>query len=127
MPAQTRLMVFQPLLAAGGNLLDYRILGVQFWLAERFSGAGLEAVSGLLTKPGRVKQLTASTEPSDEQLLGILREHRCAHGLLTSFDVREDSAALDTRIANARLVGLRDEAFVDVARIAFEGETNALP
>lgn len=98
--AGDRVLVFQPLYSYDAAL-DYRLLGIQYWIGEQLTAVGFEGVSALFAVPGADgKELRATLAPSDPDIRATLLEHGARYGLLTSFVVLADAP----RLAVVRLV-----------------------
>lgn len=117
-----RILVLQPFITEGAPL-DYKLLGLQFWLADRFTDIGLEGASGLF-RSQESAALMSSSPPTDEQLRRTLLENSAQYGLVTSFVVLGGPPHL----AIARLVrAQRGHPLRTLARWKFEGESEHLP
>ena len=122
MATRPRILVLQPFITEGAPL-DYRLLGLQFWLADRFTDIGLEGASALCRAP-ESEALVSSSPPTDEQLRRTLIENAAQYGLVTSFVV----LGARPHLAIARLVrAQRGHPLRMLARWKFEGESEHLP
>jgi hypothetical protein len=121
--APTRVLVFQPALGQAGGL-DFRLLGLQFWLAERFTGIGLEGASVLMRSTERGEpELVATGAPEDPDIGAALAANAAPYGLVTSFILRGG----EPRLAVARMVGLRGDASVHtLVRWSMEADAERL-
>jgi hypothetical protein len=112
MQSPIRIAVFQPVFTEGAGL-DFRLLGLQCWLADRFSDVvQLEGMSMLNASPGEKRELVNSTPPDDEQIHGVLGATQARFGLISSFVVLGGVPHL----AHARLVEHRGPALHTTAR-----------
>lgn len=100
--APQRIFVFQPVFSHGADL-DYRLLGVQHWLADALTRVGLTALSGLMHAEDDRTQLVATTTPTDAQIRSTLVEHGARFGLLTVFAM----LGQEPHLAVARLAEVR--------------------
>ena len=108
-----------------GEVPDYMVLGMQFWLADKFTEIGLEGASALMHSLGYgARELVRAPPLDDEQVHQVLSSHQAQFGLLTSFRVTRARP----RLATARLVQLRrDPPLVWLGRWEFDGGTDHLP
>ena len=108
-----------------GVALDYRLLGMQFWLADKFTEIGLEGARALVHSMGYGSRELGRARPfGDEQIHQMLSSHEARFGLLTSFRIARGRAHL----ATARLAQLRrDPPLAWLGRWQFDGDTDHLP
>ncbi len=119
-----RVLVFQPVLDESG-MLDFRLLGLQLWLAERLSAIGLEGASALVraAKPGE-PELVATAAPDDAEIVAQLREHDARWGVVTVFVGSGDAP----RLSIAKLTERRRTGELQVlARWRFDHGGEHLP
>lgn len=122
MTSRPRVLVFQPLVSAGAPH-DYRLLGLQFWLADRFNDVGFEGASALF-RDAESGRLISMTPPPDDQIQRALLDNAAQYGLLTSFAVLGGQP----HIAVARLFrAQRGHPLRTLARWKFEGDSEHLP
>lgn len=122
MASRPRVLVFQPLFTETAPL-NYRLLGLQFWLADRFTEIGLEGASALFQSVDS-EALVSTTPPTDAQIRRTMLENAAQYGVLTSFAVLGDRPYL----ALARLFrAQRGHPLRAVARWKFEGGDEHLP
>jgi hypothetical protein len=114
-----RIMIFQPFIPEGAAI-DYRVLGVQFWLTDQLSSLGFEAASAMFSDP-RVRherRLIAVTPPTEQQLLDTLNANGCHFAVLTRFELDATPRLTVAQLFNTR--GL-------VGRIEIGGRNDVLP
>jgi hypothetical protein len=112
-----RVLVFQPVFSHGAGL-DFRMLGVQFWIADRLTSIGLEGASALMRSPDEVEpHLTATTAPGDDDIAAALAGNAARFGLVTAFSVLGGQPQL----AVAKLAEVRGNDLHVLARWTFEG------
>lgn len=122
MANRPRVLVFQPLVAAG-EPFSARLLGLQFWLAERLTDIGLEGASGLFRIAGS-ERLMFPEPPTDAEVRRTMLENGALFGVVTSFVVLGGRPHL----AVARLFrAQRGHPLRLLARWKFEGESEHLP
>lgn len=122
MATRPRVLVFQPLFTEGAPL-DYRLLGLQFWLADRLTDLGFEGASSLF-RNAETENLMAVTPPTDDQIRRMLLDNGALYGVLMSFVVLGGRPSL----AVARLFrAQRGHPLRTLARWKFEGETEHIP
>lgn len=73
MATRPRVLVLQPFITEGAAL-DYRLLGLQFWLADRFTDLGFEGASALC-RGVDTEALVSTTPPTDDQFRRTLLEN----------------------------------------------------
>lgn len=89
-PVAERVLVFQPVFSHGAGL-DFRVLGVQFWIADRLTALGLEGASALMRDPESDEpRLTATTAPDDADMAKALAANGARYGIVTTFAVLGD-------------------------------------
>ena len=120
--APQRIFVFQPVFSHGADL-DYRLLGVQHWLAEALTHLGLTAMSGLMRAEDDRAELVATTTPTDGQIRATLVEHGARFGLLTVFAILGG----EPHLAVARLVEARRGHPLRNRLRLTPGDTESLP
>ncbi|HWB77834.1 MAG TPA: hypothetical protein VG755_22860 [Nannocystaceae bacterium] len=98
-----RVLVFQPIFTHGAGL-DFRVLGVQFWIADRLGALGLEGASALMRDPEADEpRITATSAPDDDDIAKALASNGARYGLVTTFAVQDDRP----RLAIGKLAELR--------------------
>lgn len=121
-----RIFVFPPYYSEGAKL-DYRTLGVQFWVTDQMVTMGLEPISALpmlLTEDGTPStQLAAAPPPADEEIRATMLAQESRYDLLLSFAILGDTPHLAVaRLYEAR----RGHPLRALARFAFDGDTHQL-
>lgn len=131
-PKRERILVFQPLC---GSAFDYRMLGMTYWLTDRFVELGLEGASAVFTKPSTdpslarddeppMLELSGSEPPTDAEIRQTLVNSGARFGLLTSFA----ALAGTPHLAVARLFeARRGHPLRVMARWTFDGDTHSFP
>lgn len=122
MTTRPRVLVLQPFITEGAPL-DYRLLGMQFWLADRLTDVGLEGASALC-RSSETEALVSTTPPTDDQFRRTLLANAAQYGVFMSFAVLGGRPYL----AVARLVqAKRGLPLRTLARWKFDGDTEHLP
>jgi hypothetical protein len=121
-----RIFVFPPYYSEGAKL-DYRTLGVQFWVTDQMINMGLEPISALplaLTNDGSpTTQLAAAPPPGDDEIRETLLAQQSRYGLLMTFAILGETPHLAVaRLYEAR----RGHPLRGLARFAFDGDTHQL-